>query len=135
MQLGANLPLWDIGGDPAVVRDFSQAAEDMGFDYLGAADHVIGVNEANRPEVVELGNGITEDDLLFHDEQSPEPSLAFMLARMRYPEFPEPMGVFRDVERPVYDEQVELQMNAARESKGDGDLEALFNTGDTWTVE
>jgi 2-oxoglutarate ferredoxin oxidoreductase subunit beta len=58
-----------------------------------------------------------------------------MLARMRYPEFPEPMGVFRDVERPVYDEQVELQMQAACESKGEGDLEALFNTGDTWTVE
>jgi alkanesulfonate monooxygenase SsuD/methylene tetrahydromethanopterin reductase-like flavin-dependent oxidoreductase (luciferase family) len=50
MQLGANLPLWDIGGDPSVVRDFSQAAEDMGFDYLGAADHVIGVNEASRPD-------------------------------------------------------------------------------------
>jgi 2-oxoglutarate ferredoxin oxidoreductase subunit beta len=98
-------------------------------------DKGIRVNEANRPEVVELGNGITEDDLLFHDEQSPEPSLAFLLARMRHPEFPEPMGVFRDVERPVYDEQVELQMQAARESKGDGNLEALFNTGDTWTVE
>ena len=63
MQLGANLPLWDIGGDPAVVRDFSQAAEDMGFDYLGAADHVIGVNEANRPD---WGERNTSADL-FHD--------------------------------------------------------------------
>jgi 2-oxoglutarate ferredoxin oxidoreductase subunit beta len=98
-------------------------------------DKGIRVNEANRPEVVELGSGITEDDLLFHDEKSAEPSLAFMLARMRYPEFPEPMGIFRAVDRPVYDEQVELQMQAACESKGEGDLEALFNTGDTWTVE
>ena len=40
------------------------------------------------PEVVQLGNGITEDDLLFHDEQAPEPSLAYLLSRMRYPEFP-----------------------------------------------
>ncbi|MEX2032019.1 MAG: 2-oxoacid:ferredoxin oxidoreductase subunit beta, partial [Dehalococcoidia bacterium] len=52
----------------------------------------IRVNEMSRPEIVELGNGISEDDLLFHDEQALEPSLAFLLARMRYPEFPEPVG-------------------------------------------
>jgi 2-oxoglutarate ferredoxin oxidoreductase subunit beta len=103
--------------------------------YGKQRDKGIRVNEANRPEIVELGSGISEDDLLFHDEKSAEPSLAFMLARMRHPEFPEPMGIFRAVDRPVYDEQVELQMQAALESKGEGDLEALFNTGDTWTVE
>ena len=63
MQLGANLPLWDIGGDPHVVRDFSQAAEDMGFDFLGAADHVIGVNADSRPD---WGERNTSADL-FHD--------------------------------------------------------------------
>ena len=36
------------------------------------------------PEVVELGKGISEDDLLFHDEKAPEPSLAYLLSRMRY---------------------------------------------------
>ncbi|MBT7761022.1 MAG: LLM class F420-dependent oxidoreductase, partial [Rhodospirillaceae bacterium] len=50
MQLGANIPMWDIGGDPNVVRDFAQAAEDMGYDYIGAADHVIGVNADSRPD-------------------------------------------------------------------------------------
>jgi 2-oxoglutarate ferredoxin oxidoreductase subunit beta len=86
-----------------------------------------------QPEVVELGNGITEDDLLFHDERTPEPSLAFMLARMRQPDFPEPMGIFRAVNRPTYDESVELQMQHAR-AKEEGDLEELFNAGDTWEV-
>ncbi|MCA9113473.1 MAG: 2-oxoacid:ferredoxin oxidoreductase subunit beta [Planctomycetaceae bacterium] len=95
----------------------------------------IRVSEMSRPEVVELGNGISEDDLLFHDEQAVEPSLAFLLARMRYPEFPEPMGIFRDVERPVYEEEVSRQLEAVMEQKGEGDLEALFNSGDTWTVE
>ena len=48
------------------------------------------------PEVVELGKGITEDDLLFHDEKAAEPSLAYLLSRMRYEDgFPEPIGVFR----------------------------------------
>ncbi len=40
-------------------------------------------------EVVELGKGIKEDDLLFHDEKLQEPSLAYLLSRMRNPEFPD----------------------------------------------
>lgn len=87
-----------------------------------------------EPEVVELGKGITEDDLLFHDEKSPEPSLAYLLSRMRYPDFPEPIGVFRAVDRPKYDEELNKQIDDAREKKGEGDLGEMFNMGDTWTV-
>ncbi|MCH7720216.1 MAG: 2-oxoacid:ferredoxin oxidoreductase subunit beta, partial [Planctomycetes bacterium] len=42
------------------------------------------------PEVVTLGDGITEDDLLFHDERAEDASLAYLLSRMHYPHFPEP---------------------------------------------
>ncbi len=87
-----------------------------------------------EPEVVELGKGITEDDLLFHDEQAAEPSLAYLLSRMRYPEFPEPIGVFRAVDRPKYDLELNQQIEVAREKKGPGDLNALFQSGDKWTV-
>lgn len=45
------------------------------------------------------------------------------------------MGVFRDVEKPVYDQEVHRQLNDAISKKGSGDLEELFNTGDTWTVD
>ncbi len=86
-------------------------------------------------EVVQLGKGISEDDLLFHDEKLPEPSLAYLLSRMRHPEFPEPIGVFRDVERPMYDERLNAQIAEAQAKRGPGNLEALFNSGDTWTVE
>ena len=96
-------------------------------------DKGIRVNEGNRPEVVDLSN-VSEDDLLFHDEKSDQPSLAFLLARMRHPEFPEPLGIFRAVDRPVYDEQVALQVDSAIDSQGEGDLDALFNSGDTWMV-
>src|SRR5687767_3402543 len=52
------------------------------------------------PEVVEVGDGkVSRDDLLIHDEKAAEPSLAFLLSRMRHPEFPEPLGVFRAVEQ------------------------------------
>ena len=87
-----------------------------------------------EPEVVELGRGVTEDDLLFHDERSPEPSLAYLLSRMRHPEFPEPIGVFRAVERPRYDVLINQQIEEARRMEGDGDLETLFHSGDTWSV-
>ena len=43
--------------------------------------------------------------------------LAFLLTRLRQPEFPEPIGVFRAVDRPVYDvrlnEQIEPELDAA----------------------
>jgi len=87
-----------------------------------------------EPEVVELGKGVKEDDLLFHDEKSSEPSLAYLLSRMRHPEFPEPIGVFRAVERPRYDELINLQVEEAREKKGEGQLEKLFLAGETWSV-
>ncbi len=87
------------------------------------------------PEIVELNNGIAEDDLLFHDEKASEPSLAYLLSRMRHPEFPEPIGVFRAVDAPRYDDQLNRQVTMAREQKGEGELEKLFNAGDTWEVE
>jgi 2-oxoglutarate ferredoxin oxidoreductase subunit beta len=86
------------------------------------------------PEVVELGKGISEDDLLFHDEKAPEPSLAYLLSRMRHPEFPEPIGVFRAVDKPLYDVELNRQVELAREKSGPGDLNRLFHSGDTWTV-
>jgi probable F420-dependent oxidoreductase len=49
MQLGALLPFGDIGGDPATVREFAQTAEGIGYDFIEAADHVLGVNTASRP--------------------------------------------------------------------------------------
>jgi 2-oxoglutarate ferredoxin oxidoreductase subunit beta len=86
-------------------------------------------------EVVQLGKGISEDDLVFHDEKLQQSGLAFLLSRMHYPEFPEPIGVFRDVERPIYDEQVNTQVADAQAKRGQGDLAAMFNAGDTWAVE
>src|SRR6478735_3434508 len=56
-------------------------------------------------EVVETKD-VKPDDLLIHDEKTSDPSLAFLLSRLRYPEFPEPMGVFRSVSQGRYDDLV-----------------------------
>lgn len=87
------------------------------------------------PEIVHLGDGITEDDLLFHDERAARPTLAYLLSRMYHPDFPEPIGVFRAVERPTYEGMLDEAVSMAVEAKGAGRLEDLFTAGDTWTVE
>jgi 2-oxoglutarate ferredoxin oxidoreductase subunit beta len=78
---------------------------------------------------------VAQDDLLFHDEKASEPTLAYLLSRMRYPDFPEPIGVFRAVDRPKYDHELNAQVAQAKKDKGEGDLAALFNSGDTWEVK
>ena len=85
------------------------------------------------PEIVSLDN-VAQDDLLFHDEKTSDPHLAFLLSRLRHPDFPEPIGVFRDVDRPTYDMEINRQVTDARSDKGDGKLAELFSSGDTWTV-
>ena len=82
-------------------------------------------------DVAEVG----EDALLRHDEHHREPSLAFALSRIAHtPHGPTPIGVFRAVERPVYNELMEGQLAAAAEQKGVGDLDTLIRGGDTWTI-
>lgn len=62
MQLGALMPLGDIGGDAATVREYAQTMESMGYDFIEAPDHVLGVNAASRP-----GWDRNDNDDLFHD--------------------------------------------------------------------
>src|SRR5688500_1821107 len=67
-----------------------------------------------HPEVVTIGeSGITEADILLHDINLEDPSVAFMLARMEQPDFPQPVGIFRAVERPSYDQMMTDQIDSA----------------------
>lgn len=86
------------------------------------------------PEVVDLSSGkYSPDDLLFHDEKA-DPALVNILTRMQHPEFPEPIGVFRAIEQPVYESLMDDQIDQAVEKRGAGDLNKLFHAGDTWQV-
>src|SRR5690348_5871558 len=49
MKLGVALPIVDIGGEPATMREFVQAAEEIGYQGIAAPDHVLGANIASRP--------------------------------------------------------------------------------------
>jgi 2-oxoglutarate/2-oxoacid ferredoxin oxidoreductase subunit beta len=82
-------------------------------------------------DVAEAG----ENSLLVHDAAHDQASLAFALSRITFESHGAvPLGVFRAIERPVYDDLMGEQLEAAREQRGEGDLESLLHSGDTWTV-
>lgn len=62
MQIGIVFPQIEIGPDPIVVRDYAQAAEAMGYEYLLAFDHVLGANSRTRN-----WTGPYDHDSLFHE--------------------------------------------------------------------
>jgi 2-oxoglutarate/2-oxoacid ferredoxin oxidoreductase subunit beta len=79
--------------------------------------------------------GTDPGSLLVHDAQNADPSYAFALSRLDSSDFAHaPIGVFRKVERPSYDELMSAQIDAARQKQGDGDLAALLAGPDTWQV-
>jgi len=86
-----------------------------------------------EPEIVPL-DIVAQEDLLVHNEKATKPTMAYLLSQMQYPDFPEPIGVFRNIEKTPYEEGVMNQVETSIRQKGAGDLHALFNTGDTWTV-
>jgi 2-oxoglutarate ferredoxin oxidoreductase subunit beta len=83
------------------------------------------------PEIVSLGNGTQEEDLIVHNAYAESPSLAYSLSRM---EHPVPMGVFWDIRRPTYSEGLMDQVNEARAKSGPGDLDHLYRNADLWDV-
>ena len=78
-------------------------------------------------EVAEVG----AEALLVHDPHRGDPGLAFSLCKLaETPTGPTPIGIFRDVQRPVYGRHAA----AAAEPASDAQLEDLLLAGDTWTV-
>jgi 2-oxoglutarate ferredoxin oxidoreductase subunit beta len=98
--------------------------------FGAARDRGLRMN-GHRLEVVPLGDGITEKDLLVHDET--DRGLAFLLAQLSRPD-PEPLGVIYRAPAESYDRIVQRQMRESVEARGEGDLQALISSGETWTV-
>jgi 2-oxoglutarate ferredoxin oxidoreductase subunit beta len=91
------------------------------------------VGDNGRLEVAAVAD-TPEERIVVHDVAG-RPSLAFALAHVsRGPTEPSCIGVFRQIERPTFGEAVHEQLDRAIERLGAGDLGALLNGGDTWTV-
>ena len=85
-----------------------------------------------------IGENISDDDpsLVIHDAHNDNPAYAFAVARLQDPATlsPTPIGVFRSVRRPVYDDLMADQLTAAGHGEKEADLGALLAGQDTWTV-
>jgi len=80
---------------------------------------------------------VSREEILVHDQAVAEPAYAFALSRLSGSELTHtPIGVFRDVDRPAYDDLVRAQVDTAkaRVTDPDAELAALLDTGDTWTI-
>ena len=105
-------------------------------DGLGSRGVVRGSSGAL--EVVDVETSGTAD-LLVHDAAASDPSVQFALSRLDDPSLAHvPVGVFRSVNRPTYDdlarEQVAMAVEVGGGAPTDDDLAALLAGKDTWTV-
>ncbi len=80
--------------------------------------------------VTDAGDG---EPVLF-DPTETSGATAYALSRMTYPEFPVPIGVFRQVAHPTYDQGMVAQIEQAQSKKGKGDLVSLYLSSDIWKV-
>jgi len=114
--------------DRVGVREQDESRPLPAFEPCAHLEHLRG---GRVVDVAEAG----ENSLLVHDSSHTQASLAFALSRITFEtDGAVPLGVFRSVERPVYDDLMGEQLETAREQSGEGDLSALLHSGDTWTV-
>ncbi len=85
-------------------------------------------------QVVTIGeNGVTADDILVHDETNR--NLATLLASLDTPDFPVALGVLYCDPADSYAQQIHAQIEAARASVPEPDLDSLLRRGQTWKIE
>lgn len=87
-------------------------------------------------KVVKIGeNGITEKDLIVHDATEPNPGIQYMLANMRYPEYPVALGIIRAVPGITYDSALHNQIEEVTNTSKIRSMDDLLMSGSIWDVE
>jgi len=102
------------------------------------ADKFVARGDSGELVVVEA-EGADMSRVVIHDAGADDPSMAFQLSRLEDPTMAHmPMGIFRDVSRPTYDDlvrgQIEEVVTAAGGPATDTDLAKLLQGKDTWNV-
>ncbi|MFJ9317655.1 2-oxoacid:ferredoxin oxidoreductase subunit beta [Pimelobacter simplex] len=102
----------------------------------GAFEGLKGPDAADQLLRLEPGLEVTVDGQTWtHDPTEANPTRQFALSRLDGdPDSPVPVGIFRQVDRPTYDDQARAQVADALAASGPGDLQALLDSGDTWSV-
>lgn len=119
------------------IRDDFQVILKHGEPLIFGSNKNKGIRlNGTRLEVVTIGeNGITEKDLLVHDQYSHDPGIHLMLAKMAPPHFPMVFGVIRSAMYPTYDDMVEDQITLAKSTSKIKCVDDLLNSGETWEIK
>ena len=88
-----------------------------------------------KPVAVDISDGKHSiDDLLVYDEKNKE--LAYMLSEFsENPALPMPLGIFLDIERSVYEDEMEAQIQNAIEKEGKVGVNELLKGSSSWKME
>ncbi|HSV88586.1 MAG TPA: 2-oxoacid:ferredoxin oxidoreductase subunit beta [Bacteroidales bacterium] len=86
--------------------------------------------------VVKIGEGgISEKDILVHDQYAKDPAIHRMLGRMMPPVFPVALGVIRSAPFETYDDLMEQQIETAKNNSGIKSVNDLLRSGDVWEIK
>jgi 2-oxoglutarate ferredoxin oxidoreductase subunit beta len=142
VEIYQNCPIFNDGAfdafkDPET-RDFATIplvhGEPIRFGPDGGSHGVRRNPDTQLLEIVPVAT-VAEDALLVHDAHCDDPSTAFALSRLTGTGYLDraPVGIFRQVERPTYDDDARAQVAFASSSDAQ-DLGGLLRGADTWTV-
>ncbi len=137
IEIYQNCNIFNDGAFDAVRKNRPQQIRlEHGHPVRFGEDDEFGValKRTGQLEIVEVAT-VGEDALLVHDAHRDDPGLAFMLSRLSHtPTGPTPIGLFRQIERPVYGTELNRQIHAAIARRGQGNLAELLAGPDSWTV-
>ncbi len=150
VEIYQNCPIFNDGAFDAIKSPDTKAdaliplvhGEQIRFGTLaedGRGTKVLVRSSQNGGVEVALAADVDDADILVHDARSDDPSMAFAISRLTDSGYlnQSPIGIFRQVERPTYDDQARAQIVTAQGETTESDtdrLSGLINAGDTWTV-
>ena len=150
VEIYQNCPIFNDGAFDAIKSNDTKAdaiiplvhGEQIRFGALdedGRGTRALTRDRATGGVKTALVSEVEDTEILVHDAHSPDPSTAFAISRLTDSGYlnQSPIGIFRQVERPTYDDQARAQIATARDAAS-GDpatrLAGLISAGDTWTV-
>jgi 2-oxoglutarate ferredoxin oxidoreductase subunit beta len=91
--------------------------------------------EDGRAKIVDTAT-VDPARVLVHDQTRSDPTVAFALSRLSHgPYGPTPVGIFRNISRPMYETVMSQQLIDAQAKRGPGDLGKLIASAGTWEVK
>ena len=127
-----NDKIWDVVVDRKIRDDHMIELIDGQPLIFGKEKDKGLVQKGFSMEVVNLSD-VDESQLVVHNSKDPDPAYTSFLTQMNYPDFPVPYGIFKEVERPTYEDMMTEQVEQARAQKGN-DLQALLKGKDFWEI-